>query len=124
MKFLLLAVLTTLGACQDFNSTSNDDERFKQVQLTGSANFEKAYYIIQERCTSCHTSGVHNAWGSYTKETDWISRGYVVKADVDGSRLIFRIINHGSTDSDMPLGMGPLPSDEYNDLKAWVENIP
>lgn len=124
MRFFLLTLLTCLLACQDFNSSSNDDERFKQVNLTGSGNFEKAYYILQDRCTSCHTSGIHNKWASYTNETDWISKGYVTKGDPESSRLITRIINHGSTDSDMPLGMGPLPSDEYNDLKSWVENIP
>ena len=124
MKFFSLAVLMSLVACQDYNSNSNDGDRFRQVTLTPpSANFEKAYYIIQERCTSCHTSGIHNSWASYTNEQDWIDKGYVVEGDPDSSRLIFRIINHGSTDSDMPLGMGPLPSDEYEDLKEWVENI-
>lgn len=118
---LLLGLL--LIGCQDYNSNSNDKERYSRVNLTGSTDFTPAYYIIQQRCTSCH-SGFHNAWAAYTNEQDWISKGYVVENDPDNSKLIFRIINHGSTDSNMPLGLGPLPNDEYQDLVDWVTNIP
>lgn len=123
MKFFILTVLLSVVACQDYNSNSNDRERFSRVRLTGGADFEPAYYIIQQRCTSCHSSGIHNEWASYTNEQDWIDRGYVVAGDPDGSRLIFRIINHGSTDSNMPLGMDPLPNDEYQDLIDWVNGL-
>lgn len=124
MNFLLVSVLAILVGCQDYNSNSNDDDRFKQVTLTGTAGFNSAYYILQERCTSCHTSSVHNAWASYTDEQDWINEGLVSAGDADGSKVVFRIINHGSTDSDMPLGMGPLPNDEYQDIVDWVSGIP
>lgn len=125
MNLILASLLLVLTSCQDYNSNSNDDERFSEVELTGSAVFkESAYYILQQRCTSCHSSGIHNSWAGYTNEQDWIDEGLVVKGDPDSSRAIFRIINHGSTDSNMPLGMGPLPNDEYQDLVDWVENIP
>lgn len=124
MKLIAILLLAALSSCQDYNSNSNDRERFSRVTLTGSAGFEPAYYIIQQRCTNCHSSGIHNTWAGYTNEQDWIDRGYVVKGDPDASRLIFRIINHGSTDSNMPLGMGPLPNDEYQQLIDWVEDIP
>lgn len=119
---LLLGLL--LIGCQDYNSNSNDKERFSRVNLTGSSDFTPAYYILQQRCTNCHSSGIHNSWAGYTNEQDWIDEGLVVKGDPDGSRLIFRIINHGSTDSNMPLGLGPLPNDEYQQLVDWVTNIP
>lgn len=124
MKFILVSLLVALTSCQDFNSNSNDENRFKQVNLTGSSGFNSAYFILQQRCTSCHSSGIHNSWANYTNEQDWIDEGLVTKGDPDGSRAIFRIINHGGTDADMPLGMGPLPNDEYQDLIDWVENIP
>lgn len=122
MKFILLALLT-FASCQDYNSNSNDVERYSQVQLTGSAGFTPAYYIIQQRCTNCHTSSIHNSWASYTNEQDWIDKGYVTAGDPDASRFITRIINHGPG-GDMPQGMGPLPNDEYQDLVDWVTNIP
>lgn len=120
MKFLFLSVLALFTSCQDYNSNSFDT-RYRRVELTGSAGFEPAYYILQQRCASCH---FHNEWGEYTKEQDWIDEGYVVKGDPDSSRVIFRIINHGGTASNMPLGLGPLPNDEYQDLVDWVEDIP
>lgn len=123
MKLASLLLALFLTGCQDYNSNSNDKERFRRVNLTGGPEFEPAYYIIQERCTNCHSSGIHNSWASYTKEQDWIDRGLVVANDPDGSRLIFRIINHGSTDSNMPLGMGPLPNDEYQQLIDWVNSL-
>lgn len=123
MKLALLLVLL-LGACQDYNSNSFDKTRFSKVNLVGSSGFSSAYYILQQRCTNCHTSTIHNPWGSYTNEQDWIDRGYVTAGDPDSSKVIFRIINHGGTDSDMPKDMGPLPNDEYQDLVDWVTNIP
>lgn len=123
MKLIFAGLLVALTGCQDFNSNSNDKDRFSEVELTGSANFETAYYILQQRCTNCHSSGIHNSWASYTNEQDWIDEGLVVANDPDASRAIFRIINHGSTDSNMPLGLGPLPNDEYEDLVEWVDNI-
>lgn len=122
MKLILISLLVALTGCQDYNSNSNDKDRFSQVDLTGSSGFEPAYFILQQRCTNCHSSGIHNAWAGFTNEQDWIDEGLIVKGDPDSSRLIFRIINHGSTDSNMPLGMGPLPNDEYQDLIDWVEN--
>jgi hypothetical protein len=124
MKIFFPLILFPLISCQDYNSNTNDNERFRRVELTGGEKFETAYYILQQRCTSCHTSGIHNSWAGYTKERDWIDRGLVSKGDPDSSRLIFRIINHGSTDSNMPLGMGPLPNDEYQDLIDWVNSLP
>ena len=124
MNFLLVSVLAILVGCQDYNSNSNDDDRFKQVTLTGSANFNAAYYVLQERCTSCHTSSIHNQWASYTNEQDWVDEGLASAGDADGSKVIFRIVNHGSTDSDMPQGMGAIPNDEYQDLVDWVNGIP
>ncbi len=121
MKFFFLLILMS---CQDFNSNSNDRDRYSRIELNGSDDFEKAYYIIQERCANCHSSSVHNSWAGFTDEQTWLTKGYVAKGDPDASRLIFRIINHGSTDSNMPLGMGPLPNDEYQDLVDWVTNIP
>jgi uncharacterized membrane protein len=119
MKLLVVSLLLILTGCQDYNSNSNDKNRFKQVTLTGSANFNSAYYIIQERCTTCHTE-----YANYTNEQDWIDQGLATAGDADGSRVIFRIINNGGTDSDMPLGLGPLPNDEYQDLVDWVNGIP
>lgn len=124
MRVVLLLALAFLSGCQDYNSNTNDRERFGRVNLTGGAKFEAAYYIIQQRCTNCHSSSIHNSWASYTSEADWISRGYVVAGDPDSSRLIFRIINSGGTDSNMPLGLGPLPNDEYQALVDWVNEIP
>ena len=121
MKFLLLSVLALASGCQDYNSNTFDGERYRRVTLTGSAGFTPAYYVLQQRCASCH---FHSEWGGYTSEQDWIDEGYVTKQDPDSSRVIFRIINHGGTDANMPLGLGPIPNDEYQDLVDWVENIP
>jgi uncharacterized membrane protein len=124
MKFILPALLLLLVSCQDYNSNSNDVERFSKVNLTPSGGkFEAAYYIIQQRCTNCHSSTIHNSWAKYTNQQDWIDKGYVTANDPDNSQLIFRIINHGSTDSNMPLGMGPLPNDEYQALVDWVNDF-
>ncbi len=123
MNLVSLFLGLLLLGCQDYNSNSNDKERYSEVNLTGSTNFTPAYYVLQQRCTSCH-SGFHNDWAAYTNEQDWINKSLVVKGDPDGSKAIFRIINHGSTDSNMPLGLGPLPNDEYQDLVDWVTNIP
>lgn len=119
MKFFLVSLLVILTGCQDFNSNSSDDDRFKQVTLTGTANFNSAYYILQERCATCH-----NEYAGYTNEQDWVDEGLASPGDASGSKVIFRIINTGGTDSDMPLGLGPLPSDEYQDLVDWVNGIP
>jgi uncharacterized membrane protein len=123
MKLIVIVFLAALTACQDYNSNTNDVEKYSKVTLTGSADFTPAYYIIQQRCTSCHTSSVHSEWASYTKEQDWIDKGKVTKNDPESSNLILRIINHGPG-GDMPQGMGPLPNDEYQQLVDWVTNIP
>lgn len=124
MRLTALLLLIFFVGCQDYNSNTYDKTRYGKVTLTGSPDFEAAYYIIQQRCTNCHTSTIHNPWASYTNEQDWIDKGYVAKGDPDGSRLIFRIFNYGSTQSDMPRDLGPLPNDEYQQLVDWVTNIP
>jgi len=119
--FLLL-----MGSCQNYNSNTTDRTRYGTQTLEDNPRFVRAYAIIQSRCTNCHTSAIHAGWASYTTSAKWVASGAsrVVAGQPQSSQLILRTINSGETQSDMPQGGSPLPNDEYDALREWIENIP
>lgn len=119
MKIGLILLLVTYIGCQDYNSNTFDQDRYGEIELTGGPEFEAAYSALQTRCMGCHE---HSHWAEYTNEQDWvINENLVVPGDVDGSQLVFRIVNYGGNDSDMPQGGSQIPEAEYNAIKTWVE---
>lgn len=119
MKIALIALLLTYIGCQDYNSNTFDEDRYGVIELSGGPEFEAAYTALQKNCMSCHE---HGHWAEYTNEQDWvINENLVVAGDVAGSKLVFRIVNYGGNNSDMPVGGGQIPENEYNAIKTWVE---
>lgn len=115
MKFLLL--LFFLISCQDYNTNSFDRTRYGNPVGEGPAK------IIQNKCINCH-SGEHDSWAGLT-DAQWVATGLVIPGDPDNSLFIKRIYNTGiSGVSNMPIGGGALPNDEYQALKDWIQNIP
>lgn len=123
MKIALIALLLTYIGCQDYNSNTFDQDRYGEIELTGSGDlstFRAAYPILQKRCMNCHR---HAQWAGYTDKNDWVTNeNLVVPDDEDGSQsqVLYRIKNFGGTSSDMPQGGSQLPAEEYEALKAWV----
>jgi uncharacterized membrane protein len=123
MKFFLIGLLIFYIGCQDYNSNTFDRTRYGEIEISGSARFEAAYGILQNRCMNCHR---HSQWSGFTDEQDWVNNeNLVVKTgNASDSQLIYRIINNGGASSDMPQGGQALPASEYDQLVDWVENIP
>jgi uncharacterized membrane protein len=119
----LFPLLLVLASCQDYNSNTSDRSKYGPVELEANPQFQRAYGIIQQRCTSCHTSPVHSGWGTYTTSQMWIDTGRVVAGDSQNSPLVRRIWNSGNTDSNMPQGQGPLANDEYDAIVEWIDNL-
>ena len=118
MKFLF--VLALLYGCQDYNSNSYDKDRYGEIELTGSPQFKAAYPVLQSRCMNCHR---HAQWSAYTNQQDWVTNeNLVIAGDSQNSQLVYRIINSGSANSDMPQGGSALPTAEYNSIVDWVDN--
>ena len=119
MKIALIVLLLTYIGCQDYNSNTFDQDRYGEIELTGGAEFEAAYSALQKNCMSCHR---HAQWAEYTNEQDWVqNENLVVPGDAGQSQVVYRIINYGGANSDMPVGGGQIPTAEYNAIKAWVE---
>lgn len=121
MKFLL--VLLFLASCQDYNSNTSDKFRYARLELENNPEFRASYAILQSRCMNCHTSSIHNGWATLVTSQKWIDSGRVVQGNAQDSDLIIRIINSGHTNSDMPLGGGALPNDEYDTIVEWIDNL-
>jgi hypothetical protein len=120
MKLAIIALLLFYIGCQDYNSNTFDRDRYGNLELNGSANFQASYKILQNRCMNCHR---HAQWSGYTNSQDWVTNENLITpggtfggAD---SQVIYRIINHGGTQSDMPQGGSALPATEFDTLKAW-----
>ena len=120
MRLILAILILALTSCQDYNSNSGDRGRYGPVVLDESdPNFEKAYNIIQTSCVSCHDQE-HDRWADFKTNADWLAAGYIDQANPTDSQIIRRIINTGTTESNMPPGGSPLSNDEYNHLIKWV----
>jgi uncharacterized membrane protein len=103
MKLFSLALLL-LASCQDYNSNSGDKAKFGRVILDESdPNFRQAYFIIQDRCVSCHDHK-HDKWADFKSNTEWIAEGLVVAGQPGASEFIERIVNTGQVSSNMPPG--------------------
>ena len=120
IKFLTILILA-LG-CQDYNSNSGDKFRYGPLGLApgSSAEFTAAYVILQIRCASCHR---HSNYAGFKSEQDWKDAGLVVGGNTDASTVINRIRNYEGTGSDMPDDSGPLPDEEFQTLKTWVQSV-
>lgn len=121
MKLAIIALLLFYIGCQDYNSNTFDKDRYGELELTGNkVNFEASYKILQNKCMNCHR---HAQWAGYTDSEDWVSNENLITpggpAGGGDSQVIFRIINHGGTSSDMPQGGSALPAAEFDKLKAW-----
>ncbi len=120
MKLAIIALLLFYIGCQDYNSNTFDQDRYGDLELTGSQNFKDSYAILQTKCMNCHR---HAQWAGYTDAQDWVSNENLITpggpAGGGDSQVIFRIINHGGTSSDMPQGGSALPAAEFDKLKAW-----
>ncbi|MBA2404628.1 MAG: cytochrome c [Bdellovibrionales bacterium] len=118
MKYFFL--LFILASCQDYNSNSGDRAKFGPVVLDETdPNFRRAYFIIQDRCVSCHDHR-HDKWADFKSNDEWESEGLVVPGQPATSEFIERIVNTGQVSSNMPPGGSPLPDAEYAHLVKWV----
>lgn len=120
VKTFLIILLGFFIGCQDYNSNTFDAERYGPTDLTGGTQFIAAYPVLQKNCMSCHT---HANWSAFKDEQQWINEGLVVAGDADDSDLVRRILNTGRTDSDMPVGGGPLPTADYQKIVDWVNGL-
>ncbi len=119
MKSFFLFLLL-LASCQDYNSNSGDRAKYGPVELTETdPNFRKAYFIIQDRCVSCHDHK-HDRWADFKTNDDWVKDGLVEAGAPTTSELIIRIVNSGQVSSNMPPGGSAMPDAEYNHLVKWV----
>ncbi|WP_408099035.1 hypothetical protein ACJVC5_08970 [Peredibacter sp. HCB2-198] len=122
---LLLPLLLLLVGCQDYNSNSSDRFKYGPAILDETdPNFAQAYNTIQTRCTSCHSSNIHDIWATYKNNNAWLDSGLIQRGDPDNSYFIQRIINYGGASSNMPQGGSALSDAEYQQLRKWVEEIP
>jgi hypothetical protein len=120
IKYLL--PLIVLAGCQDLNSNSTDKSRYGEGAVAGSPVFVDAFAIVQNRCANCHTSTVHNKWSTYRTEADWKSKESTITAgNPDQSSFITRLKNYPN--GDMPVGAGPLPNDELEKLREWIDQL-
>jgi uncharacterized membrane protein len=119
MNYFFFSLLL-LSSCQDYNSNSGDKGRYGPIELNESdPNFRKAYFIIQDRCVSCHDHK-HDKWADFTSNSEWVAEGLVISGQPATSELIGRIVNTGQVSSDMPPGGSPLSDAEYTHLVKWV----
>jgi hypothetical protein len=119
MKIALIVLLLTYIGCQDYNSNTFDQDRYGEIELIGGGEFKVAYSALQKNCMSCHR---HAHWAKYTNEQDWVqNENLVVPGDAGQSQVVYRIINYGGANSDMPVGGGQISTAEYNAIKTWVE---
>ncbi len=121
MKLAIIALLLFYIGCQDYNSNSFDKDRYGETELNGSANFKASYKILQNKCMNCHR---HAQWAGYTDAQDWVTNENLITPGAGDSQVITRIINAGTTQSDMPQGGSALPSSEFDTLKAWEAEYP
>jgi uncharacterized membrane protein len=124
MKYFIF-ILLIFSSCQDYNSNSGDKGRYGPIELNESdPNFRTAYFIIQDRCVSCHDHK-HDRWAEFKSNAEWVADGLVIAGQPATSELIVRIVNTGNaSSSNMPPGGGALPNTEYNALIKWVTEIP
>jgi hypothetical protein len=74
--------------------------------------------IIQANCTSCHTPG---GSGEIYGHADYTTDMYAgLKPKVDNGELMSHVIDLTATPT-MPLGSSPLPQEQRDILKCWVE---
>lgn len=124
MRFLLLPLLL-LSSCQDYNSNSGDRGKYGEVVLNETdPNFRDAYYIIQNRCVSCHDHE-HDDWAELKSNDDWIAEGgLITPGQPENSLLLRRIINSAQVGANMPPGGSAIPDDEYEHLEKWITEFP
>lgn len=118
MKIAIIALLLFYIGCQDYNSNTFDKDRYGEIELTGNVTpeFKASYKILQAKCMTCHR---HAQWAAYTDSQDWVTNENLITPGPADSQLITRIINAGTTQSDMPQGGSALPASDFDTLKAW-----
>ena len=122
-KFLPILLLSLFISCEEqiINSHSSDDKlggTLCESSLSASEmRFCKSQNIITKRCISCHT-GYHSDYSSYI-ESDYDTENLMTPGDSENSTLITILINNGGN---MPKAGKPIPNEEVETLKEWIDN--
>ena len=81
---------------------------------------KNAAAVLKSRCYSCHgESGANEGGFNYSLNRKRLVRELVVPGSTDESKLFERVIRVGA--GSMPDGGPPLPKDEVETLKKWIE---
>jgi len=81
---------------------------------------KNAQAVLKDRCFSCHgESGANEGGFNYALSRKRLVRKLVVPGSTDESELYARVIRVGA--GSMPDGGPPLPKDEIETLKKWIE---
>jgi hypothetical protein len=123
MRFLILPLLLSLGACFQYtNSVSGDVQRFGS-NVTGSDAFLSAREVFQNKCFECHGD-----WATLN-ETDFTTYApsgevLVQAGDAVNSLIYYRI--RGSSGpkgpKTMPNSGAQISSQELETIEDWITN--
>lgn len=89
------------------------------ISTPGGVRLKNSYFILKEKCMSCHT-GYHSDWTKYNTDELWEQNQLVIAGDSEASELIIRMKNSGG---DMPLGGSGLDLNNFEIVKEWIDNI-
>jgi len=112
---LLVLFALALGACmQTENSNAIDDEKYGNI--TGTADYREARFILSQNCGNCHDY--------HTKtQAELESAGLIDYGNPLASQLYYRI--RGSQGAlgpkDMPES-GSISAGDLNQIKIWIQN--
>jgi mono/diheme cytochrome c family protein len=82
--------------------------------------FGQAQIVINNSCVTCHKDL------SGAKESDFVTRGWVVPGNAEASRLYYKLLGSnvtGETTPDMPLGGPALATTDLQSLHQWIEQM-
>lgn len=110
-----LGLVVNLLGCGEVNNSSSLDADIYGANVTGSAAFLAARYVLSSQCFRCHGS-----WASYN-ESQFVSNGLVVARNASSSSLYTSIRgNDTGIAGNMPVGATNLTSEEISTIKSWI----
>ena len=120
--FILTSMVVGLGSCANYNSNTFDETVYQAPAVDKSdQNFGPAFAILTgQKCVGCHSD-----FTSLTSSAAWVSASAsrsVIPGSPDDSPLIKKLKNF-TPPGNMPPS-DSLTENEYQTLRAWVQNIP
>lgn len=130
MGYQIGASTLTLTQLDDFDNQTQVRLNVNFNPLSAfSSDFERARYVMEAHCMSCHASSSSASYGRFTNlssnmtEDEYLTQysSLFTRGNADTSPMVRRFVNYNG--GDMPLNAQNFSDDLYQAVRTWVNGL-